>query len=345
MKKGVFILFALLLCNTLLVRGQFESQLSQYWAIPNFFNPGYAGHSNNIEISAHARLQWLGMDGAPKTTIVAAEMPWKFQDREHGLGAVVYNDRLGLFSRSVMSLQYAYKLKLGKGTLSIGLQGGYISESFHGGDSIKIPTDNSYHSGINMSIPDKLSANSIDVGLGLYYSTNKFYVGLSAMHLVAPTLELSEKYEDEVPRSYYLTAGYNIPLRNSLIELQPSLLIKAVEPRHIQLESDSVQWVNFENISKALWKQTQLDLSFRVTYKKMLWAGVSWRGTTVNNRESVVVMLGGKFNAFAIGYSFDYPMNPIGKSTWGSHELFLKYIVELDKKKKKSKEHKSVRIL
>jgi Bacteroidetes-specific putative membrane protein len=342
MKRGIYILLVLLLCNIAGVKAQFESQISQYWAVPNFFNPGYAGsNKGKLDISAFARLQWIGVEGAPRTTMIMAEMPMTFLGREHGVGAVVYNDQIGLFSNSVMGLQYAYKQKIGKGTLSIGLQGGYVSSSFKA-DSINVPDQ---EGAINLP-SGALSGNTIDLGAGIYFSTKKFYVGLSAMHIVAPNLELNERYAVEIPRSYYFTAGYNIQLNNPLLELHPSVLVKAVEPSNIKVEADStVQIVEKGDIMKAMWKQTQIDVSLRFTYNKMLWIGASWRGATFDRGESAVVMIGGKFKSFALGYSFDYPLSPIGSSTWGSHELFLKYILDMDNKKKRSKKHKSVRIL
>jgi hypothetical protein len=56
-------------------------------------------------------------------------------------------------------------------------------------------------------------------------------------------------------------------------------------------------------------------------------------------------MLGGKYKMIEAGYSYDYPISRIVKSSWGSHELFLRYVVELNKKKSVKNKHKSVRIL
>jgi len=57
------------------------------------------------------------------------------------------------------------------------------------------------------------------------------------------------------------------------------------------------------------------------------------------------LMLGGKFKMIEAGYAYDFPISRIAKVSTGSHELFLRYNMELNMKKKGKYKHKSVRIL
>jgi hypothetical protein len=98
--------------------------------------------------------------------------------------------------------------------------------------------------------------------------------------------------------------------------------------------------VKKENMLKGMLAQTQVDISLRMVYNKFFWGGISWR-----KQDAVTIMLGGKFKMIEAGYSYDYPISRIRKSSWGSHELFIKYIVDLSKKKSVKNKHKSVRIL
>ena len=324
------------------LQAQFDTQLSNYWAVKNYYNPGYAGQSGQLELSGLYRMQWLGMEHAPKSGIVLAEMPLLLMGREHGVGFSMFNDQIGLFQTSAISGQYAFKMKLFRGSLGIGLQAGYITDSFDG-TKIEIPDDEE-HSPIDPAIPTiQVSGNSIDAAFGIYYtdSLKRWYVGLSVTHLLAPSLVLNETYVRDIPRSYYFTAGYNIPLNNPLLELRPSVLLKTTEMSYLYIDEDSLVVATEPNTLKGMLRQTQVDVSLRMVYNKMFWGGLSWR-----KGESMIIMLGGQFKMLEVGYAYDVPLfSNLMRTTSGSHELFIKYKVEMNLGKGSKSKHKSVRIL
>jgi type IX secretion system PorP/SprF family membrane protein len=341
MRKGVLVwMTACLLCSQA-VMAQFDTQISNYWAATNQFNPGYAGQSGRLELTGLYRLQWLGMEHAPKTGIVLGEMPLQLAGREHGVGVSLYNDQIGLFKSTVISGQYAFKLKLFGGSLGIGLQAGYINESFDG-TRVIIPDNDEYHDANDEAIPrSEVTGTSIDGAVGIYYKAKNWYAGLSATHLTAPSLELDENYILDIPRSYYLTAGYNIRLNNPLLELQSSVLLKTTEMSSLSVTNDSLIVPTDPNTLKGMWRQTQIDVSLRMVYNKMFWGGISWR-----KDESLIVMIGGKFKMLEVGYAYDVPVfSDLIRTTSGSHELFVKYSVDMNRNKGKKSKHKSVRIL
>ena len=305
-----------------------------------YFNPASIAQTDSLDILAINRMQWVGMTHAPVTMVVLAGMPYQLFGRKHGFGISMYNDKQGLFSSNVISGQYSYKLKMKKGELGIGIQGGYITETFDG-SGIKIPKDNDEFDSNDEAIPgSEANGNSIDASLGIFYSNKKLYAGLSATHLLSPKLELNENTVLEIPRTYYFTAGYNIQLNNPLLELRPSILVKTMELSSFYVEADSLVPATKGNTFNGMLKQTQLDVSMRMIYNNTFWGGVSWR-----KEDAVVVMLGGKFKMIEAGYSYDYPISDIIKESWGSHEIFLRYTVDVSKKKSNKNKHKSVRIL
>jgi type IX secretion system PorP/SprF family membrane protein len=340
MKKSLFILIIAVSSAFQPLKAQFDTQLTNYWGATGYFNPGYAGSSGNLDVAALSRLQWLGVHGAPRTILVFADMPFRFFDRTHGVGVSMYNDKIGLFSANVISAQYAYKTKFLKGDWGFGVQVGYINEKFDG-SKVEIPKDDDYHDPNDEAIPaSDVSGTSLDASLGIYYSNKKFYAGLSVTHLLSPELELDDNYILEVPRTYYFTAGYNIQLNNPLLELRPSILVKTMELSSFFVENDTLVPVTKGNTLKGMLKQTQLDVSLRLIYKDMFWGGISWR-----KQDAVSLLLGGKFKMIEVGYSYDYPISRIRRDSWGSHELFLRYTVDLSKKKPIKNKHKSIRIL
>ncbi|MDR1120344.1 MAG: type IX secretion system membrane protein PorP/SprF [Dysgonamonadaceae bacterium] len=299
-----------------LLKAQYDAQFSNYWAAMNYFNPAAVGQTANMELSGLFRKQWLGMPGAPMSFVVSGDMPLNLFDRVHGVGAVFFSEGIGLFDRNVMALQYAYKKKMWEGTLNIGLQAGMISENFKGSE-VYIPESEGFEQTDEGIITTDASGTAIDFAIGLHYKyQEKWYAGLSVSHLLEPKIELSDNIQMYPARTYYLMGGYNIPLNNPFIELQPSFFAKS------DLQT------------------TLFDVNIRLCYNKMLWGGLGWR-----YGDAAILTLGAKFGKIQGGYAYDFPVTAIRKGTTGSHELFLKYTMELTPGKGNKNKHKSVRLL
>ncbi len=314
MRKALFT-FIFVSFASIALKAQYDAQFSNYWAALNYFNPAVAGQTSNLEATAMYRQQWLGFEGAPQSFFVAADMPFKFFGKTHGIGLVFFNESLGLFKHNIISGQYAYKKKLFGGLLGVGLQASMISETFDGA-GVYIPVS-PYHQQTDDGIPmSEVTGSAIDFALGLYYSRKQWYAGLSATHLTEPKMEMGENAVFYPVRTYYLMGGYNIQLNNPLLELQPSIFVKSIV------------------------QATLFDINARLCYNKMLWGGLGWR-----YGDAAMVTLGAKFGKIQVGYAYDFPITDIRKGTTGSHELFLKYTMELTPGKGNKNKHKSVRIL
>ena len=297
------------------IRAQYDSQLSQYFMAMGYYNPAYAGVREDLNLLALSRLQWIGIEGAPKSFFIHADMPFKLGKTNHGVGLLIFTEGIGLFQNTHVNLQYAYKQKLLGGTLSVGLQFGLVNQSFNG-EKVFYPTSQ-FHQQQDQAIPNvQVSGMGMDIGAGLYYTHKKFYVGLGVTHLNKAEVRLDEYSSMYLSSTYNLTGGYNIQLRNPLYELQPSVFFKT------DMQS------------------FQADITARLVYNKMFNGGFSWR---VN--ESVILLLGAKFGSFHVGYAYDFPTTPILKGTSGSHELMVSYKLKLKKSKSGKNKHKSVRIL
>ena len=314
MKK--YLLFIVLIVTGVTgIRAQYDSQLSQYFMAMGYYNPAYAGVREDLNLLALSRLQWIGIEGAPKSFFIHADMPFKLGKTNHGVGLLIFTEGIGLFQNTHVNLQYAYKQKLLGGTLSVGLQFGLVNQSFNG-EKVFYPTSQ-FHQQQDQAIPNvQVSGMGMDIGAGLYYTHKKFYVGLGVTHLNKAEVRLDEYSSMYLSSIYNLTGGYNIQLRNPLYELQPSVFFKT------DMQS------------------FQADITARLVYNKMFNGGFSWR---VN--ESVILLLGAKFGSFHVGYAYDFPTTPILKGTSGSHELMVSYKLKLKKSKSGKNKHKSVRIL
>jgi type IX secretion system PorP/SprF family membrane protein len=300
------------------LQAQYDAQFSQYFHAMGYYNPAVAGLSGNLDAAALYRLQWAGFgESSPKTLFATANMPFRFLNREHGAGIVMVKDDVSsIRSNMFVGLQYAFLKKTGKGTLRIGVQGGMVNMTVRG-DKIRLPVDSLGNSGPpDEAIPSStISAKTVDFNVGVYFSTDKFYVGAASTHVLEPQTD-EENLKTFIEREYNFTAGYNIGTNNPLLELQPSVFVKT-------------------NLNMY-----QVDVTARAVYAKRFSGGLSWR-----MNDAVTVLLGAAIGKIQAGYAYDFPVTAIRKGSTGSHELFLRYRIRLNMPKTALGKYKSVRFL
>lgn len=315
----------LLLSTAVPSHAQDELMLTQHWALPTFYNPANTGNTDYLRIRGGARLQWIGIENAPKSFFGAADSPFQLMGKRIGVGLSVMQESLGLFSNLNLGLQLSYKFKIGKGTLSVGVQPAYYNSQFKGSEVV-LPDNDDYHQGTDTSIPTQdLSGNHFDFSAGVSYTHKFFTVGVSCMHILNPKVNLTmegstsndaQVYETELPRQLYLVADGNIPIKNTLFELQPSLLL-----------TSDLSWFTGE-------------AAMRATYNHFLTFGVAYR-----YQDAVGVTLGAEYKNFFLGYAYEYPLSGINKASSGSHEIVAGYRLKLDFSGKNRNKHRSIRIM
>lgn len=322
----VLLLSAALLTPGMRVAAQNDPQMTQYWALPSYYNPANAGQIDYVRIRGGARLQWIGIERAPKSFLGTADMPVKLNKKNRlGVGVSVTQESIGLFSNLLIGAQAAWRFQALKGTFSIGVQPAYYNSQFKGSE-VYVPEGDDYHQPSDEAIPTTdLSGNAFDLSLGAAYTHKYFSVGISALHLLEPTVELSREnasqtetaqYETSLTRQLYFTADGNIPLRNSLFSLQPSMILRT------DLASFSA------------------DLTMRATFNKFLSFGIGYRF-----RDAVSAMIAAEFKNFFLGYAYEYPLSAIARASSGSHEIVAGYLIKLNFGEKNRNKHRSIRIM
>lgn len=315
---------------------QGDALLTHYWAVPTYYNPAAVGESDNIRLRGGSRLQWIGIDNAPRTFLATADMPFKFLNKKFGVGAVVQQESMGLFRNLTVDAQIGYKFNALKGVFTVAVQAGLLNEQFKGSE-VYIPDDDDYHQSTDDAIPNRdLGGNALDLGIGVNYVHKKFWAGVSLLHANNPTVtfttenggdavggsvtgadgETAKKYEFTASRVLYFTAGSNIPVKNTLFEVIPSVLVRS-----------DFTFTNFE-------------ITGRVRYNKLFSAGIGYR-----HNDALSLMLGAEIKGVFIGYSYDYALSDIAKASSGSHEIFAGYSLKLDFSEKNRNKHKSIRIM
>ncbi|MDD7460867.1 MAG: type IX secretion system membrane protein PorP/SprF [Prevotellaceae bacterium] len=310
-KRLTNILFLLLLCS-LKALAQYDVQQSHYFFLEPSFNAAAVGKEAKLNITGDYAHQLAGFENNSRTMYVAADMPFYAVKSYHGVGLQLMNDKIGLFKHQRLAAQYAYKHKLLGGTLSWGVQLGLLFEGF---DGSKLDLEQSNDPAFPTS---DVNGHGLDIGAGIYYMRGRWYLGLSAQHLNAPLINWDDRNELQIDRTYYLTSGCNIKLRNPFLTIQPSLLVR----------TDGTAY--------------RADITGRLVYRhdnKLLYGGLGYSPTN-----SVTAYIGGKFRGIMLGYSYEAYTNGMSLGN-GSHELFVGYQTDINLVKKGKNKHKSVRIL
>lgn len=309
---------------TFVAQAQFDTQRTQYMYGPTAYNPGAVAQNDMCNVSGVYRLQWAGFSGAPKEIIASGDVPFSISETKHGVGLTFVSESIGAFDKSAFVLQYAYKMKLWRGQLGLGLNLGFISKGLDGseldftGSGSTVASGDLFHESGSLEYQEQ---TAFDCGVGAFYSDDNLYLGLSVLHLNNPSFDYGynggkDNFESEFnsERILYLTGGYDLPLSNEDFHLKPSALFRT----------------DF-NINS-------FDLTCLVDYKKHFVGGLGYRFG-----DSFDFLVGANLlNGLFIGYAYDLPVSGMIKSG-GSHEVCLKYSFKLEFAKKNK--YKSERIL
>lgn len=292
---------------------------SQYMFDILSYNPAISGTSGMVCATAINRQQWLGFDGAPKTTIFNVCAPVTLFRIKSGIGLNIESDNVGFDKDINIGAAYSYLMDLSFGKLGLGVSLGVIDNSID--PTWKIPN------GDGFTPPDqdplipvtKESFVAFDAGMGAFLKADKYYASLSITHINQPKIKYSKGNSSigtYISRHYYLTAGYTLQLPNPSLELLPSFFAY----------SDG--------------KAVQFNVTSLVRYNKKVWGGVSYRAG-----DALIGMVGFElFNGIKLGYSYDFTLSDIRKNSAGSHELMVNYCFDLNVGKSPMK-YKSIRFL
>lgn len=268
---------------------QFESNFTQYMFNPLIYNPAYAGNNDQASITFVNRAQWTGIQGAPYTAALSAHS--KTFEEELGLGVSVLHDRLGVETATSFSIDAAYHIKIGvHKMLAFGLRGS--------GFSYNTNLDELGNASNDPLLQGGLSRFSGNIGTGVFLYAKQYYAGLSVPSLLTPKLDESgAETVNTKNQNIYLAAGYVFDLSNDM-KIKPSVLVKTT-PQIL----DPV-----------------IDANLSLLLKELFWIGALYRTT----QEVGVILSTHSIKNMKIGYSFEYPINPLNtNSLYGSHELMI----------------------
>lgn len=275
---------------------------TQYMFAPHVFNPALAGNTDFMNINGFFKSDMAGFKDyngdqfKAQSFFLNADLP--IEALAGGVGLVIENNSIGVFRETDFKLSYAYKMALGTDKLlSFGLQVGFMNTYL---DYSKFKPGAEGDPLIGGGSGEQ-SSFDFDFGVGAFFRIHKkFYVGVSAMQLLAPAVDIGDVGElknYKFARQFYVQAGGEITFKRAKsLKYMPSL----------QAGFDGRQFV--------------CDVTNLLMVKNIFWFGVNVRAGSNN---FVGFLTGFEIKNIQIGYAFDVPMTRMGTS--GSHEIMLGY--------------------
>ncbi len=308
------------------VAAQTDAQFSQHYEVPSLYNPAAIGQSDFLRLRGAGRLQWVGIDGAPQTFLLTGDMPFKLLEKRFGAGLIMQQESIGLYQSLNLGAQLGFKFKKWGGEFTAAVQFGIYDQKFKGSE-VYLPDADDYHQGTDDAIPTTdLAGTALDLAAGISYVRPNWKVGLSVTHLTSPTITMGGEnggnvageniYEFNAAQTFYFSGSCNIPVKNTLFEIVPSMLVK----------SD----LTF----------TTGEFMARARYNKFLSFGLGYRWD-----DAVLATIAAEIKNFYIGYSFDYATSALRSASSGSHEIVVGYSLKLNLGEKNRNRHKNIRIM
>ncbi|WP_452596892.1 PorP/SprF family type IX secretion system membrane protein [Pontimicrobium sp. MEBiC01747] len=292
----ILIITLLAFCSTFSY-GQQDAQYTQYMYNTLSINPAYAGSRDVLSFVGLYRTQWVGLDGAPDTFTASLHSPL---GEKVGLGLNITNDEIFITQETYVDIAFSYTLNLSdERKLALGLKAG--------GHFLNIDTNRLNTGAFNpgdaeaeINIDNKFSPQ---FGVGIYYYTSKWYLGLSIPNMLETKhFDLNAANNNSFATAkerinLYLMAGKTFDLNDDL-KFKPAGLLKAVDGSPLQV-----------------------DLSANFLIKEKLTLGAAYRWSAAFSG-----MVGFQLSdKLMLGFAYDRETTELRQYNDGSFEFFLRF--------------------
>jgi len=274
---------------------QQPSHYSQYVFNNYLLNPAAGGVGDYIDIKGGYRNQWIGFGAAPQTYLVSLHAPisnLKLEPKpfgtrnHHAFGGYVVKDQTGPISQLGGYISYAYHIRISYNLkVSAGVSAGFRQYSLN--------TDELWTLEANDQDLISMKTSTPDATAGIWVYTDKYFAGFSGHQLIPLKLSTSD---NKLNMHYFLTGGYSFPLRKLDSYLVPSA-----------------------NVRFGILTPIQTDITVKLKYKRVAWAGISYRKI-----DGLIGIVGvNVYNYLQIGYAYDFTLSKLAKYSNNSHEIII----------------------
>ena len=331
------LLTALCVFTVVFAAAQQRPHYTQYIVNPYIINPAITGIENYTDLKVSVRDQWVGLNGAPKTTYFTIHGPLGKKDYRtsstsfrvpgenprgkaywetytaaephHGIGLSIVNDVTGSYSRFSASASYAYHLGLSPTTnLSGGFSAGITRVGIDRTKHDFSGTGNAYDPSTGSSTSGELTKIRPNIAAGLWLYSRDYFVGFAVQQAIPQNYSFIDDAailtKSRFVPHLFLTAGYRFLLSEDVNAI-PSLMVKY--------------------ISGGAKTEFQPELNVKFQYRDLLWVGGSYR-----MQDGYAGMLGlNVSNTFNVSYAYDRESsnNLLKDFNRGTHEIVFGFLL------------------
>jgi type IX secretion system PorP/SprF family membrane protein len=299
MEKKYF-LITLALLTFFNVKAQQDPQYTQYMYNMSIMNPAYAGSKENMTGGLLYRKQWVGIEDAPSTGTFFINSPVA---KNVGLGISAINDKIGPVEETNLYADFSYTLSLGgEHKLAFGIK---VGGTFHKIGLFSQIGDGNVPDLNDPAFSQDTSNSFFNIGSGLFYYTNKYYVAFSVPNMIKSSyLSYNGIHYGTEVLHYFLTGGYVFQL-NPNLKFKPSTMIKS-----------------------AFNTPVSIDLSTNFLFSEKFEIGATYR-----KQDSFGAMVNYEVTpGMRIGYAYDHIVSDLKVTTPSSHEIMVLFDLNFPKK-------------
>jgi len=254
----------------------------------SIINPAYTGSEKTFKISLLHRSQWVNVPGAPITQTLNIEGILK---ENLGASLNISKDAIGPSQDFIIDANIAYHIQLNAyGKIALGIKAGVSKFNLDLSQGNLNPNQ-------TMVTSNNITKTFSRIGAGLYYYTDKTYLGVSVPNLLESkyeNLDLNINYN--LKNHYYIIAGTIFDIGENT-RFKPALLAKVASGTPLSL-----------------------DLSANFLFNEKFILGAAYR---LDAAVSALLGFHASNNIF-LGYAYDYTTNFKNEYTGGTHELCIR---------------------
>ena len=296
-----------------------DPTFSQFYANPLYLSPSFAGSSNTNRFSLNYRDQWPAIPGIFNTYSVSFDKT--IPEYNSGIGVLATYDVAGEGNLSTTNIGviYTYDFNINK-TWHI-RPGVEFKFRYLGLDINKLifNTQVSQQGGIPVVLPPQFdNVAGVDFASSAIAYNDNIWGGITIDHMLRPKESFYGNY-NRVPIKFSLFGGWQVYKRQRLIGKEQDVI----------------------SLSMILEKQDdfyQSNVGVHYTIHPLVF-GVWYRGipfATSQPGDAVIGLVGIKTKQFNIGYSYDFTISNLYRSTKGAHEISLTYQFNINPRLNKS---------
>jgi type IX secretion system PorP/SprF family membrane protein len=279
------------------LNAQSRKFVSQFSHFQSYFNPALTGYEGSM-VRGFVRNQWGGIEGAPKTYFLSAELDFGELAGEedpallgkNALSVNLLQDNFGAFRENELTVNYAARVRLSQShNLRLGTGVSYQSIRLDGN---ALTTEEANDPIIGQYIGTFSNVNVIDFNIGLALTHANYYVSYGIHRVNGGNLQGGDEFMDGYPAEHLVQAGFR------------------------QSVSDRLAFT-----SNAFYRSRSnlpdvLEVNLKLLMMDRFWIGLGHRVNYANSAQ-----VGFLTNKLRLGYVYEFPMIGSYLLPGGIHEF------------------------